>query len=63
MPKKRSILVSKKLCGGVLMDMGPYISSIPRIFNMKNILKRKINIRKNKKNLIISIMFNIKFEN
>lgn len=63
MPKKGSILLSKKLCGGVLMDMGPYISSIPRIFNMKNILKRKINIRKNKKNLIISIIFNIKFKN
>ena len=44
------------------MDMGPYISSIPRIFNMKNILKRKINIRKIK-NLIISIIFNIKFKN
>ena len=63
MPQKKSILVSEKLCGGVLMDMGPYISSIPRIFNLKNILKKKINIKKNKKNLIISIKFNIQFKN
>ena len=35
-PDKKSILMSKKLQGGVLMDMGPYISSIPRLFNLKN---------------------------
>ena len=45
------------------MDMGPYISSIPRIFNMKNILKRKINIRKIKKFNYFINKFNIKFEN
>ena len=27
--------MSKKFQGGVLMDMGPYISSIPRLFNLK----------------------------
>ena len=34
-PDKKSILMSKKLQGGVLMDMGPYISSIPRLFDLK----------------------------
>jgi len=31
-PKRNSILSSKKLKGGVLMDMGPYISAISRLF-------------------------------
>ena len=34
-PDKKSILMSKRFHGGVLMDMGPYISSIPRLFNLK----------------------------
>ena len=29
--------MSKNLQGGVLMDMGPYISSIPRLFNLKRL--------------------------
>ena len=37
-PDKKSILMSKKLQGGVLMDMGPYISSIPRLFNLKELI-------------------------
>ena len=49
-PNKKSLLMSKKFHGGVLMDMGPYISSIPRLFNLKTILKKKIKIKKNKKN-------------
>ncbi len=61
-PSKNSILLSKKLGGGVLMDMGPYISSIPRIFNLKNIVNKKIVIKKNKKNLIVSINFVFKFK-
>ena len=32
--------MSKKLHGGVLMDMGPYISSILRLFNLKRLLKK-----------------------
>ena len=36
-PNMKSILLSKKLQGGVLMDMGPYISSIPRLFKLKKI--------------------------
>ena len=31
-PDKNSILSSKKLKGGVVMDMGPYISAVSRLF-------------------------------
>ena len=54
--------MSKKLQGGVLMDMGPYISAIPRLFNLKKILNKKIEIKRNKENLIISIKFFFKFK-
>ncbi len=62
-PNKNSILLSKKLDGGVLMDMGPYISAIPRLFNLKKIINKKVLIKKNNKKLIISIKFLIKFKN
>ncbi len=61
-PDKKSLLLSKKFQGGVLMDMGPYISSIPRLFNLKSILNKKIRIKKNKKKLIVSIEFLINFK-
>ena len=61
-PDKKSILMSKKLQGGVLMDMGPYISSIPRLFNFKKINKKKIKIKKNKDKLIMSIKFLMNFK-
>ena len=61
-PDKKSILMSKKLHGGVLMDMGPYISSIPRLFNLKKLLKKRIRIIKNKDKLIMSIKFLLNFE-
>ena len=61
-PHKKSILVSKKLLGGVLMDMGPYISSIPRLFKLKKIINKKIKIIKNKDKLIVSIKFFISFK-
>ena len=61
-PDSKSILMSKKFQGGVLMDMGPYISSIPRLFNLKKLLKKKIRIIKNKQKLIVSIKFLINFE-
>ena len=61
-PDKKSILMSKKLQGGVLMDMGPYISSIPRLFNLKKLIKKRIKIEKNKDNLIISIKFLMNFK-
>ena len=61
-PDKKSILLSRKLQGGVLMDMGPYISSIPRLFSLKNLQRKKIKITKNKQKLVISIKFLINFE-
>ena len=50
----------EKLQGGVLMDMGPYISALPRLFNLKKLV-RKIEI-KNKENLIMSIKFSFNFK-
>ena len=61
-PDSKSILMSKNLQGGVLMDMGPYISSIPRLFSLKNLQRKKIKITKNKQKLVISIKFLINFE-
>ena len=54
--------MSKKLDGGVLMDMGPYISSVPRLFNLKKLINKKITIKKNKDKLIMSIKFLMSFE-
>ena len=56
-PDKKSILISKKFQGGVFMDMGPYMASLPRLFKLKNVVKKKVEIFKNKKNLIIAIKF------
>jgi len=61
-PDKKSILMSKKLQGGVLMDMGPYISSIPRLFNLKELIKKRITLKKNKDKLIMSIKFLMSFK-
>ena len=61
-PGKKSILMSKKLDGGVLMDMGPYISSVPRLFKLKELINKKIIIKKNKDKLIISIKFLMSFK-
>ena len=44
------------------MDMGPYISSIPRLFNLKRLIKKRIKIKKNKDKLIMSIKFLMSFE-
>ena len=61
-PDKKSILMSKKLQGGVLMDMGPYISSIPRLFDLKKLIKKRIKIKRNKDKLIMSIKFFMNFK-
>ena len=61
-PNKDSILMSKKLQGGVLMDMGPYISAIPRLFNLKTLTRKRIKIKRNKDKLIISINFSLNFK-
>jgi len=59
---KKGILVSRKFGGGVHMDMGPYISAIPRLFFLKKIKSKKIKITKNSNGLIISIKFIISFK-
>ena len=40
-PDKKSILISIKFQGGVFMDMGPYMASLPRLFKLKNVRKKK----------------------
>ncbi len=61
-PDKSSILISKKLEGGVLMDMGPYISSVARLFNLNTLLNKNVKIKKDKAKLITSIEFLINFK-
>ena len=62
MPAKNSLLMSKKLKGGVIMDMGPYASSIHRIFFNEKIISSKIDIFKNRSNLPISFKLNLKYK-
>lgn len=62
-PAKNSILMSKKLLGGVLMDMGPYAAAVLRLlFNNKALNINKI-IKKNNKKLPISIELICKLKN
>ena len=63
LPKKKSLLMSKKFKGGVLMDMGPYASSINRIFFNKKIISSKIKIENNSNKLPISLEVNINYNN
>jgi len=60
-PSKKNILLSKKLGGGVIMDMGPYIAAVSRLF-FKSSPKKKIKkvILKNKIASKIEIMFTYK---
>ncbi len=62
-PKKKSLLMSKSLSGGVIMDMGPYASSIHRIFFNKKIVSSKIIIKKDQSNLPISFEIKINYSN
>ena len=43
-------------------DKGPYISAIPRLFNLKRLVSKKIEIKKNRENLITSIKFTFNFK-
>ena len=61
MPEKKSILISKKLKGGAIMDMGPYAASINRIFFGKKITEEKITVKKNLQNLPISFKLKIEY--
>ena len=62
MPKQKSILLSKNLHGGALMDMGPYAAAINRIFFKENLIQKDIVIKKNLKGLVISFDIYIKYE-
>ena len=57
-PDKKSILSSKKLKGGVIMDMGPYIAAVSRLF-FKTMPKKIIKnvILKNKISSKIEVLF------
>ncbi len=63
MPSKKSLLMSANFLGGAIMDMGPYASSIHRIFFKKKIISKKINIKLNSKKLPISFKIKINYKN
>ena len=63
LPPKKSILLSKRLEGGVIMDMGPYAAAIHRIFFNSSIKEKKILIRYNKKKLPIELNLNLSYKN
>ena len=62
-PPKSSILLSKKLNGGVIMDMGPYAASIHRIFFNLKIINKKFSINLNKKKLPLEMNLKIFYHN
>jgi NDP-hexose-3-ketoreductase len=62
MPDKKSLLMSKKFKGGVIMDMGPYASSIHRIFFDNKIIKRKIEVFKSPSDLPVAFKLSIKYK-
>jgi NDP-hexose-3-ketoreductase len=61
MPAKKSILLSKKLKGGAIMDMGPYAASINRVFFGEKITDEQITVKKNLQNLPISFKLKIEY--
>jgi len=62
LPKKDSILMSKKLSGGCMMDMGPYAAAVSRLFCSGKLIKMERVIKKNKKGLIISFSIFCQFK-
>ena len=62
MPKKKSLLMSKKLSGGCMMDMGPYAAAVPRLFCSGKLIKMERIIKKNKKGLIVSFSILCQFK-
>ena len=62
MPAKKTLLRSKSLKGGVLMDMGPYASSIARIFFNEKILFKKIYTKIDQNSLMTSLKFLIQYK-
>ena len=62
MPKQKSILLSKNLKGGAIMDMGPYAAAINRIFFKESFEQKEIIVKKNLKGLEISFDMYIKYK-
>ena len=62
MPGQKTILLSKKLKGGALMDMGPYAAAINRIFFKENLKQGDVIIKKNLKGLVISFDTYFKYQ-
>ena len=63
LPPKNSILLSRRLLGGVIMDMAPYAAAIHRIFLNKKIIKKRITIKKNKNKLPVEMNLKLLCEN
>ena len=61
-PKKKTILLSKSLQGGALMDMGPYAAAINRILFRENLRNKDVIIKKNLKGLITSFDIFLKYK-
>ena len=63
LPSKKSLLMSKNFMGGVIMDMGPYASSLHRIFFNKKIISAKVVIKNNIKKLPVSFKIDVNYKN
>ena len=63
LPPKKSILLSRRLHGGVIMDMAPYAAAIHRIFLNKKIIKKKITTKENKNKLPVEMNLKLLCEN
>ncbi len=62
MPKKNSLLLSKALNGGAIMDMSPYAAAVSRLFCQEKIISFKV-LKKKKEGLTTSFKFLINFKN
>jgi len=62
MPKKNSLLLSRKFSGGAFMDMSPYTSSINRLLFKERLEKKSIIVKKNIKKLITSYDVFLKYK-
>ena len=63
LPPKKSILLSRRLHGGVIMDMAPYAAAIHRIFLNKKIIKKRITTKENKNKLPVEMNLKLLCEN
>ena len=62
MPKKNSLLLSRKFDGGAFMDMSPYTASINRIFFEEKLIKKSIIVKKNIRKTITSYDIFLKYK-